>query len=251
MNLNHGSASHRPTARPDAITNEYNEEYLVCFHSDPAGILIATPCYALKPALAARYPRLVEAWEAKKREEREEEWRITQKLTTYAHYFRSEEEELGRRDPGVACDQNLLPGMKQHWGELRNCETHSRERVYGNYQVCKGCRVAHHMQPDRGFDRDLVMARGARVPVCEECATTAVAELGAGYQGCVCDGIWACFRCRETKLGKLANARKDFALDGREGKCGQCVKEGYLVQHVELCLYCRKMNIYAAFGEAS
>jgi ssDNA-binding Zn-finger/Zn-ribbon topoisomerase 1 len=236
---------------PDEITAEYPNCYRVCFKTDIAGIATVDPsinCYAHKSAFAARFPHLVSAWETKKRTQHEEAQRIHRNLVGYAYYFCSSGKlpELRNKDPGVECDQDLLPGMEQHWGELRKCETHWRGPP--DFWLCKGCRVAHHMQRDPGFDRRLIMINGARVLVCETCAKEAMADFGVGYRGCVCDSQWTCFRCREDELGKLAKARKD--KDAVE-KCGKCEKEVTLVNSAEYCLYCRQMRVYAGSSEES
>jgi hypothetical protein len=139
---------------PEAILKETPTHYIVCFASDIAGIntSIDTPNQRMgtpEAALAAAYPKLVEAWGTKNLKVTSEARKITRNLAGYVYYFQSEEQELRDKDPGVACDQRLLAGMRRHWGELRSCESHWRERQ--DFQVCKGCRVAHHALPDRGM----------------------------------------------------------------------------------------------------
>ena len=226
---------------PEAIIAEHKTYYIICFHPDVAGVITTSPHAAPKSALAAAYPELVKAWETKKSQEREEALRIYQTLKGYLedHERHLAGKPVRERNPGVACDQNLLPGMKAHWGELKQCATHSRED--GTFEVCKGCRVAHHAQHDRGFDRSLAMTRGARVPVCESCAPIAVTRFGMESRACICDRQWTCYRCRERELEKLAKARKKAHV---EGKCGKCGGKGNLVGDVEVCLLCREMRVY-------
>jgi hypothetical protein len=110
--------------------------------------------------------------------------------------------------------------------------------------VCKGCRVAHYALKSQAFDRQLVMARGARVPICEVCATKVLETPSSDHWGCVCDSGWTCFRCREGELEKLAAARKGHV----EGRCGHCREARPLVRHVDVCLKCRQVRVYAAKG---
>lgn len=226
---------------PDAIIAENKTYYRVCFHPDVAGVITTSPHAAPKSALAAAYPELVRAWGTKKAQEREEALRIYRTLKGYLHDHRRHlaGKLVSERNPGVACDQNLLPGMRAHWGELRQCAAHSRED--GTFEVCKGCRVAHHAQHDRDFDRSLVMTRGARVRVCESCAKIAVTHLGVDSRACICDRQWTCYRCREGELESLAKARKKAHVGE---KCGKCGGNGNLVGDVEVCLLCREMCVY-------
>jgi hypothetical protein len=229
---------------PEAILGETATHYIITILPNIAGIstFVGSPfqrCATPKAALDAAYPDIVEAWHTKKRKEKSDALKMKRSMTGYAYYFQSEEKELRDKDPGVACDQSLLPGMRKHWGELRSCETHWRER--SDFQVCKGCRVAHHGQPDFGFDRGIIMTRGSRVPVCEPCAAKVVDEFGVGYRGCICDSKWTCLRCREDQLRKLAKARRNGHVEGR---CGQCSENGALAKEVEVCLYCREARTY-------
>jgi hypothetical protein len=171
----------------------------------------------------------------------EEALHIRQSMTDFAVFFQGKQSvgEFARGDGGVACDQRLLAGMRRHWGELRQCTTHPRER--GDFLVCKGCLVAHHTQPEREFDRNFLMKEGARVPVCELCATRSVLDLGEGHRGCVCDRNWSCFRCREDVLEKLAKARQSLHV---EGKCGICGDNGDVVKYAEVCLLCQGVVVY-------
>jgi hypothetical protein len=228
---------------PEAILEETDTHYNICIRPDVAGIttFISSSfqkCTVPKAALAAAYPDIVEAWETEKRRQRHEALKIKRSMLGYAYYFRGEEEELRDRDPGVACDQNLLPGMKRHWGELRSCKKHWSERP--DFQVCKGCRVAHHTQTDQDFDRSVIMTRGARVPMCEDCAANVVEEFGVEHRGCVCDSKWTCARCREEELKKMAKARRRYM----EGRCGECGRQGALAEDVEVCLYCGETRTY-------
>lgn len=114
--------------------------------------------------------------------------------------------------------------------------------------VCKGCRVAHYAQEASIVDRPLIMARGARVLVCAECANIAVYGYrktdcdDVDHKECVCDTRWTCFRCREDELERLARARAKYV----EGNCGRCENVGDMKRHVDFCLHCRGWRVYAA-----
>ena len=169
---------------PEAILGETATHYIITILPNIAGIstFVGFPfqrCATPKAALEAAYPDIVEAWHTKKRKEKHDASKVKRSMAGYAYYFQSEEKELRDKDPGVTCHRSLLPGMRKHWGELRSCETYWRERP--DFQVCKGCRVSHHGQPDRGCDRGIIMTQGARVPVCEVCAAKVVEEFGIGH----------------------------------------------------------------------
>ncbi|KAH7401354.1 hypothetical protein BKA66DRAFT_400749, partial [Pyrenochaeta sp. MPI-SDFR-AT-0127] len=229
---------------PLAILENINADYWrVCWETDAAGIISKEPSLVSKSTLFAKYPHIVEAWETKQREEKDQARQIEYNLLAFSRYLSSPKSKMlntRQVEPEVACDQNPLPGMIQHWGEVRRCEIHPRDQA--NIRVCKGCLVSNYIQEDRGFDRKLIMARGARVPVCKTCAAAAVEVYGIGHRGCVCNNQWSCFRCRENELGKLAKARKESYI---EGSCGRCANEGNLTRHVDYCLFCRKMRVYA------
>jgi hypothetical protein len=235
------SSSSPPTPIPDAILAENSSHYIICFQPDDAGVITTSPHAATKDFLATAYPEIVEAWNRKTKDNWDAALQIEQSMTDYAVFFRGKQcaQELARKDPGVACDQKLLAGMRRHWGELRQCTKHLRQR--GDFLVCKGCRVAHHAQPERDFDRNVLMTEGARVPVCGVCAKRSVLDLGAGYRGCVCDRDWTCFRCRENVLEKLAKTRSRLHV---EGKCGMCDGMEDVVRYVEVCLLCRGVVVY-------
>ncbi|EDU45878.1 predicted protein [Pyrenophora tritici-repentis Pt-1C-BFP] len=206
---------------PHAVIREQKTYYTICFHPDIAGVIPTSPKATPKSALAPAYPEVVKAWDTKVKERLDEEHRIRQiqdSILDDAGKLKAQK-PVRERDPGVACDQNLLPGMRAHWGELRQCATHLRE---GNaFEVCKGCRVAHHAQHDRNFDRTLMMTRGARVPVCEGYARMALNNMGMRSRACVCDRQWTCYGCRESELEHLANARHDAYV---EGSCSTMAK---------------------------
>jgi hypothetical protein len=152
-----------------------------------------------KQELAQRYPQIIDRWEATKRHEKDEAGRTEAKFISFASQFlgrQSEEHFTKQPERGVACDQSLLPGMAQHWGQLRSCESHPRSQ--SSVAICKGCRISHYALKNGTFDRQLLMARGARVAVCEGCATNVLSC--DGYETCVCDSRWTCFRCREAEL---------------------------------------------------
>ena len=235
----------RPPAppRPDAIIQESATHYTVAHQTDHMGILFA-PHTVAKEIFTAAYPETVAAWKANFDDETQEALQNERNLTSYATYFRSvcHPPQLKRLDRGVACAQGLLPGMTRHWGLTRQCETHSRE--LGVFVVCKGCRVAHYTQCDGGFNRGLIMARGARVCVCEGCAEKVVGGFGAGYKGCVCDAKWTCCRCRENELARLARARKRLESEVVCEMCGE--KAGERAENVEFCLLCREVRVYSS-----
>jgi hypothetical protein len=110
-NIHGVAAPYHPV--PEAILFETPTHYIVSFEPDVAGInnSIGTPNQRMstsKAALAAAYPELVEAWDAKNREKKYQARRIKRNITGYAYYFQSEEKELRDKDPGVACDQASL-----------------------------------------------------------------------------------------------------------------------------------------------
>ncbi|KAF2827618.1 hypothetical protein CC86DRAFT_321842, partial [Ophiobolus disseminans] len=228
---------------PHAILEDFSDDfYRICWKPAEEGIVPEQPQLIRKHKLAEDYPHVVAAWEAKQREEKEDMRRTEGEFVAFAGRFfdRSQDERLSAQvHRRVDCDQRLLPGMYQHWGEVRSCETHPPIRA--KVRVCKGCRVSHYAQESREFDRQLIMARGARVPVCESCAAIAMEQHGMGYRGCVCDSRWTCFRCREAELAQLAKAREEHV----EGRCGRCSKTGDLVQYVDFCLHCPEWRIYA------
>jgi len=228
---------------PDAILEEYsNDFYRVCWKPTDAGVVPTEPRLISKQELAERFPHVVAAWEARQRAEKEDATQKEGNFVAFAGQFLNRRQDKRHAAPSqrqVDCDQSLLPGMGQHWGELRSCETHPLTRP--DVHVCKGCRVAHYARESRTFNRQLIMARGARVAVCEECAATAVETHGIGHRGCVCDSRWTCFRCREGELVDLAKAREKHT----EGRCGGCSQASELVQHVDFCLHCRKWRVYA------
>lgn len=227
---------------PEAIISDHSANcWLVNWKTNDAGIQEWENCSVTKDAFNAGYPRIVDTWEEKQHEEEGEARQVEGKFMIFARRFH--EHTSSMLDPpaqrGVACDQALLPGMGQHWGELRSCEKHPQE--HGGVSVCKGCRVGHYLLESRTFDRGLIMARGARVLACEQCA----AEAMEGYdeRACECDSRWTCFRCREGELVKPAKAR---AEKNTEGRCGRCSEEGALLEHVEFCMYRRGWRFYGA-----
>tara|TARA_R110002003_G_scaffold68_14_gene6182 strand:+ start:19179 stop:20111 length:933 start_codon:yes stop_codon:yes gene_type:complete len=231
---------------PDAIIAQAAEGlYRISWKSNVAGIITTEPYLVSQAVLANKYPHILQAWEAKKRYDNTEAQKTERKIVSFARRFldrQSNMRDVSAPQLGVACDQHLLPGMSQHWGELRRCELHpeGRQGVF----VCKGCRVAHYALKSQTFDRQLIMARGARVPICEVCATKVLETPNSGHRGCVCDSGWTCFRCREGELEKLAAARKGHV----EGRCGHCREARPLVRHVDVCLKCRQVRVYAAKG---
>lgn len=213
----------------------------ICFEPDIAGVITTSPRATTKDFLAVAHPEIVEAWDRKKIQGWKEALQVKQSMTDYAKFFQGKQsvEEFARSECRVACDQKLLAGMRRHWGELRPCAPHPRER--GDFLVCIGCLVAHHTQPGREFDRNVLMKERARVLVCQLCATRSVLNLGKGHRGCVCDRYWSCFRCREDVLEKLAKAKQSLHV---EGKCGICGDIGDVGSHVEICLLCREVVVH-------
>jgi hypothetical protein len=226
------------TLIPATILQDFSDDYYrVSWQPDDGGVVHAGPRLVRKQELIDLYPHVVDAWKSRLREQNRDATQQHKKFTAVAREF------LGRKHGerplirGVDCDQSLLPGMGQHWGELRTCESHPTNRL--ETRVCKGCRVSHYAQESRAFDREVTMARGARVSVCSDCATKGVEAHAVGHR-CVCDSKWTCFRCREGELEKLAGARKELV----EGRCGVCKEAGDMLQHVDFCLYCRKWRVY-------
>jgi hypothetical protein len=230
---------------PDTIIEDYSQEYYrICWKPNNAGIVPMEPRLVSKQQLSQEYPQIIDAWEAKQGNEKEQASRMEGKFVAFARRFldcRPDGQSMAQLQREVACDQSLLPGMHQHWGELHDCEFHPQGQ--SRVVVCKGCRVSHYAQESDTFDRQLIMARGARVAVCQGCASDAI--QGVGYRGCVCDSRWTCFRCRESELRNLAKARKEHT----EGRCGRCLEAGNLVQHVDFCLYCRQWRVYMLAGQ--
>lgn len=192
------------------------------------------------------YPRLVRRWEVQQEAQRREARRIEQKLTRFVRRSFIDGQDLPAPEspnPGIACDQRLLPGMRRHWGELRKCVMHSLQEE--SFRICEGCRVNHQMQLTALDDRHLVATRGARVPVCSACAISAVQKNGLGHQGCVCDSQWNCCSCREAELAELLTARAtEYADDNAKGRCKQCREGTSLVDNVDYCLRCHNVCTY-------
>lgn len=229
---------------PDVILKEYIQDtYLVCFKPNNAGIIPMPARLVSKPILAARFPSVVEAWNKQQREAQQQVLATRDKWYNFARRFADSGTKFAEHvsEPatrGPPCLQPLLPTMKRHWGELRECETHPVDK--DPVRICKGCRIAHYEQEIGTFDRQLIMTRGARVSVCRECAGDVVRTLGVGYRGCECDSLWSCFQCREAELVELARAREGFC----DGRCGMCEGDGELVENVEVCLRCREYRVY-------
>lgn len=237
-----------PTNRtPRAIIEDASEQcYRVCFESTEAGIIGEDSRLIDKEELARDYPNVLKAWEKKIRNEKETANKQEEAFVHLAGQVLNRQDAQTTKMTAhreVDCDQKLLPGMFQHWGELRSCETHPQGRP--ECRVCKGCRVAQYALESHDFDRKVIMARGARAPVCTSCAKEVVAERGVGHRGCVCDSRWTCFRCREIELERLAKAREGYV----EGGCGACGNVGDLVQYVDFCLCCKRSRVYAASVE--
>lgn len=225
---------------PNAIIEDYSDEfYHICWKPKHAGIVHTPPGLVRKQDLAKQYPHVVEAWSAAQREERDEASRVEGGFIAFGRQFYDHESDqpyTEQAQRGVPCDQSIRSGMCQHWGELRKCESHPPGLPA--VRICKGCRASHYAQDSHTFDRQLIMARGARVSACDDCAVTALD--GAGYQQCTCDSLWTCFRCREAELSALAKARKKYA----ENTCGRCSKAGNLAQHVDFCMRCQGWRVY-------
>jgi hypothetical protein len=229
----------------DTIIEEPSgDHYRVCWKANEVGVITKSPCLFGKDELAKTHPQVIDAWELKQRHEKEEASRLEGKFVTFIGKFldrKSNTTFTNQLSHGVACDQILLPGMVRHWGPVRNCVSHPKTRPAVG--ICKGCRVSHYGQDSEKFDRPLIMARGARVAVCEGCATKAF-EID-GDDGCVCDKYWTCHHCREAELAVLAKARDKHV----KGICGSCTETGNLVQHLDICLHCRKWRVYAMSQE--
>lgn len=232
---------------PHSIIADVNDAFWqVSWAPNAAGIITVGSCLFPKADLLARFPHVVGDWEERQRGGQEGLQRMQRNASALMRQINdydpeAETEHVQQAEPGVACDQHLLPGMYKHWGELRRCEKHPPNQP--GFNICKGCRVSHHAQDSQTFDRALLMARGARVPVCGKCATKVVRQYGGEYRGCDCDSHWTCFRCREAELGRLARARRHIHV---EETCGQCGVGGVLVSHVDYCVYCRRARVYVA-----
>jgi hypothetical protein len=230
---------------PDAILEDHSDDsYLICWKPTDAGILHKAPELVNKEDFKKQHPHIVETWKANQRHEESQAREMEQNFLAFANRF------LDRGFKGfvatqshdnVICDQNLRPGMLGHWGEVRRCQRHPTTRT--DFLTCKGCRVGHYAQQCRTFDRRLIMARGARVPVCHDCSDAALEEMES--PSCVCDHSWTCYRCRETELDRLAKAREKYI----EGQCGRCLGQKALVHHVDFCLYCQGWRAYIASKE--
>jgi hypothetical protein len=230
---------------PDAILNDHSTDYyLICWKPNDAGVIYRAPELVEKQTLAQKYPKIVAAWETKQRDQQNGARGVERNFMSFAKRFLDQDSEgfVAAQSHEINCDQSLRAGMIHHWGPIRKCETHppGQARVF----ICKGCRVSHYAQESSTFDRSLIMARGARVPVCKTCADTTSEGLEEPH-GCVCDSRWTCYKCREAELGKLAKARKHHM----EGRCGKCFGRGPLVQHAGFCLYCQGWRVYAESSE--
>jgi hypothetical protein len=229
---------------PDAILADYSTDcYLICWKPNDAGVILSAPGLVKKEYLAKGYPHIVEAWEVKQEDEENRARGMERSFTSFTQRFLDWNSDgfVATQSHEGACDQSLLPGMIQHWGEVHECESHPPGQAH--ILVCKGCRVSHYAQECRTFDRTLIMARGARFPVCGGCADTTLE--GAQFHNCVCDGHWTCYHCREADLDRLAKAREKHT----KGRCGRCSEPGLLVQHVEFCVHCQGWRVYAASNE--
>lgn len=244
---------HEPPIPCEILSEPSLDTYLVAWHSDQAGIVHCDPEPIDRNALAAEFPDIVAEWEAQKHNERREAREIEQKFLAFAtqnlYGETDSEEDMSRGSEEVDCDQSLRPGIGEHWGEVRKCETHPRFRPAE--WVCKGCRVTYYAHRETTFDRPFIMAFGARVPVCDECADEAVEgyrnkeEEGSEFKECKCDALWTCFRCREEELERLTVAGEEYD----DVSCGRCGSASGPMGHVDFCLQCRGWRVYAATTE--
>lgn len=248
MGYIYGEPPPSPPPRPDAVLADYDSYYYkICWKSNEAGVIVTPPGLVRKDDLAKLYPDIVDAWNSVKKEAQQ----IEKNFLTFCCEFYgrlpdgtkyvAKKKEVQERDRGVDCGQSLRLGMREHWGEVKKCATHPK--IQSGARVCKGCRVSHYEQASATFDRGVIMAQGARVPVCRKC--TYKADRRGGNSECVCDTRWTCFRCREAELGELAEARKKYV----EGLCGKCQQTGELVDRVGVCLRCGGWRMYAAEHE--
>ena len=238
-------ASHTPVLH--AIIEDCNEHWRICFKPDIAGIIVEEPKLISKAIVTNLCPSLVEAWETQQEQQRSEAQRIEQRFIAFMRRFNDNGPMLSIPQPpelGVACDQHLLPDRMRHWGELRICARHPTDKA--PFKVCKGCRVHHQMQLSTSRDQQIVATRGARVPVCADCATQTIRLYGVGHQGCMCDSQWTCYRCREADLVKLARVRTDRHT---EGKCGRCLRVGELATNIDFCVHCEGFRVHAEPSE--
>jgi hypothetical protein len=215
---------------PEAILEDYSDGfYRICWKPTETGIICTGQGSVRKTELANEYPQIVRTWQRSQRAQKAEARRMEQNVVAFAarlldHNSDSGHDHATQTQRGVDCEQSLQDGMDRHWRELRECDAHPPDKP--GIRLCKGCRVNHYMQGSTGFDRPLFMARGARVPVCQECAEVA---RSTDNGSCVCDSQWTCFRCRENELKILAKARNKHIT----GLCEKCSDAGRLVQHVD------------------
>ncbi|KAF9701560.1 hypothetical protein EKO04_000602 [Ascochyta lentis] len=125
------SALHRST--PHAIIEDCDDHWRICFEPDIAGIIIDEPCLIHKAIISDLYPHLLEAWEAHQEQQKTEAHRIEQKFIAFTRRFNDDSPDAFSTphppEPGVACDQHLLPDMGRHWGDLRQCATHPKDHA--------------------------------------------------------------------------------------------------------------------------
>lgn len=231
------------TSIPHAIIEDCDDHWWVCFEPDAAGIIVDEPQLISKSVVSQLCPHIVEKWDVQQEKLNIEAQRIEQKFITFTRQFNDtalSQPTPNLPDLGVACDEHLFPGMRRHWSEVAICATHPSDQT--PFRVCKGCRINHQMKLSTSDDRHIVATRGARVPVCSDCATQAVQEYGVDYRGCVCNRQWTCYRCREIELVKLSKARSNKHKDGM---CGRCLRIEELETSADICLNCHKLHTYA------
>ncbi|KAF2176881.1 hypothetical protein K469DRAFT_812265 [Zopfia rhizophila CBS 207.26] len=135
------------------------------------------------------------------------------------------------------CNQILLPGMIQHWGDVRICVRHPAP-----FNVCQGCRVAHS-NLDLEYNRSRIMQRVVRVRVCKGCARRAVQNTDqdietafATMNGLVCS-VWK--RCLSGYTGQgrsdiICGVCRSFGMALTEHVCSACIAgDSGLIRHFQ------------------
>lgn len=228
---------------PEAIIRELGANiYLVSWLPDSAGVIRDGPKTVFKDQLRARFPAVVEAWEAKQAAQRAQAEQIEIRAERLARMLASPDsvfEIMPGKSlvPEFNCDQPLQEG--NHWGEVRMCDGHPMDQHGG--RICKGCRVTHWQQIDYGLQ-----GKGARMAVCSECVKRLRRSEEYFKKRCECEITWKCWECREWELKTLKRAKKDWEKsEGIEaGTCGSCGTKGELVDYVGFCVACQGFRVY-------
>ncbi|KAJ4344296.1 hypothetical protein N0V95_006173 [Ascochyta clinopodiicola] len=108
---------------PHAIIKDCADHWLICFEPDIAGIIMDEPRLISKNVTSDLYPHLAEAWEAQVISQKVEAQRIEQTFLAFMRRFNDDNIKAFTPpppQPGVACDQHLLPGdaRGQDWSQV-------------------------------------------------------------------------------------------------------------------------------------